>query len=143
MARTHRTPQSFKVALNSWSASTEARARATTRAFMQTVASEIIVGGSFGPGTPVDTGFARASWVFGVGAAPTSPGMGPGGVQSAIAAAPLGPTWVLANHTPYIRALEYGHSKQAPQGMVRVVVRKSKLIFKLVADMVRAVRPKP
>lgn len=35
----------------------------------------------------------------------------------------------LANNVPYIRALEYGHSKQAPEGMVRIAVAEFGSIF--------------
>jgi hypothetical protein len=48
--------------------------------------------------TPVDTGRARAGW-----------GLAMQGKFTA----------VLANNVPYIVKLEYGHSKQAPAGMVR------------------------
>jgi hypothetical protein len=137
----HRSARSFNLALDKWATSSETRTREVSHAFMRTMANEIITGGSFGPGTPIDTGNARGSWVFGVGKAPADAGnTASAGVQGAIGTAPLGQTWVLANHVRYIRALEYGHSKQAPQGMVRVVVRKSRLILDLVSKMVRAIR---
>jgi hypothetical protein len=137
----HTSARTFKLALDKWATSSETRTREVSHAFMRTMANEIITGGSFGPGTPVDTGNARGSWVFGVGKPPEDAGnTAASGVSNAISTAPVGQPWVLANHVRYIRALEYGHSGQAPQGMVRVVVRKSKLILDLVSKMVRAIR---
>lgn len=33
-----------------------------------------------------------------------------------------GETFTISNSVPYIRALEYGHSSQAPNGMVRITM---------------------
>jgi len=72
--------------------------------------------------TPVDTGHARRNWVPSVG----QPHQGAVQDDSAHAqgiAAVLayelasGALWV-ANAVPYIRALNYGHSQQAPAGFV-------------------------
>lgn len=53
--------------------------------------------------TPIDTGMARAGWErFPPG--PSEPGTA---------------QWVF-NNVPYIVALEYGHSRQAPEGMARI-----------------------
>ncbi len=92
----------------------------------------IIVGGPFSPGTPVDTGFARASWwmdVNGAGEAPNlTPGAAvpPGGpveqIGLSIAGLKAGDVFGLNNGAEYIEALEFGHSGQAPEGMVRVAV---------------------
>jgi hypothetical protein len=72
--------------------------------------------------TPVDTGYARGNWNMAVGApddtvadrfepGATSPRPSPGGAGDVI---------YLTNAVPYIDALEHGHSKQAPAGMVRL-----------------------
>jgi len=78
--------------------------------------------------TPVDTGRAQGSWTMSLNAAdrrvqpdnlaayPT-PQPGP-------AVALMGPTdtiWI-SNNLPYITALEDGHSKQAPAGMVALSI---------------------
>lgn len=79
--------------------------------------------------TPVDTGRARGNWQCSVGVLPA--GVKPDatdstGAQAISAAAtvvnktPTGNIVYLANNLPYIRRLEYGYSKQAPGGMVRV-----------------------
>jgi hypothetical protein len=87
--------------------------------------------------TPVDTGFARANWF------PTLNGqMAAGGGGAVVATvsfsgARLGDTLGMVNNTEYIRALEYGHSQQAPQGMVRVTARQWPTIVKETAMRVR------
>jgi hypothetical protein len=90
------------------------------------------------PGTPKDTGWHRANWGVKVGMS-TPPedvsGVYPEGkrgtyqpmarntyfdVYNIVAITPLGPSpfiW-LFNNAPGIQALEDGHSKQAPTGMV-------------------------
>lgn len=77
--------------------------------------------------TPVDTGAAKGNWQASVG----QPKIGildqqdPAGekaIADAIKAIPdeAGSVVYLSNNLPYINRLEYGHSDQAPQGMVRV-----------------------
>jgi hypothetical protein len=83
-------------------------------------------------GTPVDTGFARASWwksIGGVGSHPNQP------TKGETVSAPLHPLGklkltqkaYLANNAPYILALEYGHSSQArnPDGMIRITLEEA------------------
>jgi len=85
--------------------------------------------------TPVDTGRARASWRIGIGAPDLScepPGSHGSGIpigQTAklkgltlqdLARAPI----YITNSVEYIVPLEYGHSKQAPSGMVRLTAVK-------------------
>ena len=81
-------------------------------------------------GTPVDTGFARASWWSSVDNSrpthPSPPAPGTGGTAAIlpgdIAAAP-GHVFQLRNGAAYIRRLEYdGHSAQAPHGWVRIAI---------------------
>lgn len=91
--------------------------------------------------TPVDTGRARANWVLGIGAptildatdkidshkAPVnSRGLGRSIAKTELLQglagfdATEGKTIYITNSVPYIGRLEYGSSKQAPQGMVRL-----------------------
>jgi len=84
--------------------------------------------------TPVDTGFARASWwkaVGVVGEHPSPPSKGSiGGLQRPLKGqVRLESSVFLANNTEYIERLEYGHSQQAPQGMVRVNLAESARFF--------------
>lgn len=81
--------------------------------------------------SPVDTGRFRGNWFLSAGIANASTSGAPdksGG--SAISAAsqalttPLGGTVYFTNSLPYAVRLEYGYSKQAPSGMVRITVRE-------------------
>lgn len=93
----------------------------------------IVDGSEAGPATPVATGWARANWGVHIGRAgiPTDPM----GKRPADGAPPMSsktyfdPTTIVAmtppfpfiwiyNNVSYIEALENGHSKQAPLGMV-------------------------
>ena len=82
-------------------------------------------------GTPVLSGRARGSWQAGFNAPPTgsvvsrdkSGGVTVGKLTAAFAAMSTG-IWWLASNLPYIRRLEYGWSKQAPAGMVRIAAAR-------------------
>ena len=58
--------------------------------------------------TPILTGMARSGWDR------TPPGL-----------STFGTPQVIGNDVPYIVALEYGHSQQAPQGMARITAAES------------------
>ena len=77
--------------------------------------------------TPVDTGAARGNWQASVGQPATgaidrADPSGQAAIASAAAVIPdeAGSVVYLSNNLPYIQRLEYGHSGQAPDGMVRV-----------------------
>lgn len=80
--------------------------------------------------TPVDTGRARGSWQVAIGSVPSGmvnhldkTGSGTiGRINSGVAPAKAGDVIYLVANLPYINALEYGHSKQAPNGMVRLTI---------------------
>jgi hypothetical protein len=77
--------------------------------------------------SPVDTGRFRANWNASVGAPnyATTPSVeqerGMTEAQKALTL-PVGGITFLSNGLPYAQALEYGHSKQAPGGMVRLTI---------------------
>lgn len=105
------------------------RAIRVIRRAMFDIAENVVVGGPFGPGTPVKTGFARAEWIAvlngGSWKQTGAPGKGShpdalAGSLALIATAKLGDAVWLLNGVPYIIGLEYGHSSQAPAGMVRL-----------------------
>ena len=91
--------------------------------------------------TPVDTGWARANWVAGIGqpVLPLQPEGGrrtPGEVQAAASRAANANAGVLrytvrqgrvfmSNNVPYVEALNSGHSAQAPAGFVQQAIRKT------------------
>lgn len=76
--------------------------------------------------SPVDTGRFRASWTIGLGqpdtsvAPDTAKGQAVTTPEPRIPALTMGQTYYHGNSLPYARRLEYGWSKQAPAGMVRV-----------------------
>lgn len=82
--------------------------------------------------TPVDTGRARASWRLATGAPDTSveeEGKGSYPVQRPslpkTGGAPF-TVYFITNNLPYVKALEDGHSQQAPLGMVAVTITSLK-----------------
>ena len=84
-------------------------------------------------GTPVDTGRARGNWQFSEGrpASGESSSFDVSGLATisnaatAISVAEVGKQdWFIANNVPYILPLEFGHSKQAPNGMARIAVAR-------------------
>lgn len=71
-------------------------------------------------GTPVDTGRARANWFVAEGAMRTDTTASTTGVARP---ALKGESVIfISNSLPYIVPLEYGHSGQAPNGMVRKAI---------------------
>lgn len=88
-------------------------ARETAVTLALTLANKITLG------TPVDTGRARANWFMAEGAPriETTEATTP---QNHAGVPLTGKTVIyITNSLPYIVPLEYGHSKQAPYGMVR------------------------
>jgi len=77
--------------------------------------------------SPVDTGRFRANWNYSEGAPnytfteSTASGRGATEAQRALSGA-IGGVAYFSNGLPYAYRLEYGWSKQAPSGMVRVSV---------------------
>lgn len=109
----------------------QARSDEFIRRLFAIVALNIVGGGRYGPGTPVDTGFARASWRVGINKARGSANSAtPNQIIGSMAGVKAGDKLILTNNAVYIRRLEYGHSGQAPQGMVRVVFMKLDQIAK-------------
>lgn len=84
--------------------------------------------------SPVDTGRFRANWMLTVGhpsddttlstAPPTPPATGH---------VDFGDTVFIANNLEYAEALEFGHSAQAPSGIVRVTASRFEEIVRNVA----------
>lgn len=78
--------------------------------------------------SPVDTGRFKANWNVGTTpnvsfTASTNASRGLSEAQKAIGI-PAGGVVYLSNGLPYARRLEYGYSRQAPAGMVRLSVRE-------------------
>jgi len=82
--------------------------------------------------SPVDTGRFRGNWMLGIGGvdASTMEITDPDGtdalgrIEGQTDKIKAGETIFITNSLPYAIPLEYGHSSQAPSGMVRLVVRE-------------------
>jgi hypothetical protein len=92
--------------------------------------------------SPVLSGRFRASWTIGVGQVDTSvaPEPAPGGTvaqaEPRIPASTMGATYYHANSLPYARRLEYGWSKKAPGGMVRLTAQEVPAIVQALTSQV-------
>ena len=85
--------------------------------------------------SPVDTGRFRGNWQASIGSpasATTSrlDSTGSGSINDVavtLQGLKLGQTFYLANNLPYARRLEYGYSKQAPSGFLRINLQRVQL----------------
>jgi hypothetical protein len=95
-------------------------------------------------GTPVKTGFARASWWKNIGSVGSHPNQPipakegeevdyPLASEELLGKVKLTQKAYLANNAPYILALEYGHSAQArnPDGMIRITIAEAPRFWEL------------
>lgn len=94
--------------------------------------------------TPVDEGRARGSWSVAIGAIPANEvhandktgTVTMARVAAAVLGLKAGDIIYMVSNLEYIRPLEYGHSKQAPNGMVRLSVAEfPHVVRKAVADL--------
>lgn len=92
----------------------------------------IEIGGNVIRMSPVDTGRFRGNWQFSIGAASTGE-LDRLDKNGSAATAELvngaiqfkaGETAYIVNNLPYAIPLEYGHSDQAPGGMVRITLER-------------------
>lgn len=82
--------------------------------------------------SPVDTGRFRGNWQTGIGSIPSgvleaadkAGGSTISRMTGTVQGAKAGDVIYLSNNVPYALKLEYGHSKQAPSGVVRVTVEE-------------------
>lgn len=92
----------------------------------------IVIGSSVITLSPVDTGAFKGGWRFGVGSAPdgipeTPDPSGQQTIQRLVAqinAMDMGQMAYIVNNLKYAIPLEYGHSNQAPSGIVRVTLAR-------------------
>lgn len=87
--------------------------------------------------TPYKTGFARASWYVALNDENAQAVAGKNTLATAkatLSTAKFGDSVLIANNAKYIRRLEYGHSKQAPNGMVRVTLAQAGSILTRIAN---------
>lgn len=110
----------FSAQLDAFTREYQERARLIVRRSWLQLVREVVLS------TPVDTGRARGSWAAGFGsptlaggAADPSGGFTVDRLSERFLLFGAG-LWWLSSNLPYIRRLEYGWSKQAPAGMVRI-----------------------
>ena len=121
---------SFTSETGDWADKAEARMTLAVRKIAMSVFREVILM------SPVDTGRFKGNWQVAINSIPQgtleiNDTTGMVSISKADAAAlqlQAGESIYLVNNLPYARALEYGHSKQAPAGMVRITVRRWKSI---------------
>lgn len=139
----------FNASLDQWISQLKDYLDEVVRNVTFEIAENIIVGGEFAPGTPIDTGFARASWWIAVNdmgsphQAPDNPGkllfaVAPS-TLAAGAQAKAGDIIYILSNTLYMPVLEFGHSDQAPQGMIRLTLTAGQRIVDKVARQMGAV----
>lgn len=115
----------WSIDIKKWVDRTKGDVNAAVRAMSLEVFAKIIVR------SPVDTGRFRGNWMIGVQAVPTGYNLtqfDPGGgatiaeIEKGLHQYAIGDRISFRNNLPYSVRLEYGHSGQAPQGMVRVTL---------------------
>ena len=94
-----------------------------------TAVGGVVTPGRYGPGTPIRTGFARSSWRFGLGAPVDGPSVPKyeGWVAPPLDLGALDRMTILdkaflTSDCVYMGPLEFGHSQQAPVGMIRTTL---------------------
>jgi hypothetical protein len=115
---------SFKLDISRWVEKAGDRADLVVRKVALDLMTKVVMK------SPVDTGRFRGHWMAGINSVPGGltgrlDKAGTGTIASAsatIAGAKAGDRVYLANNLPYAVRLEYGHSKQAPAGIVRTTV---------------------
>lgn len=131
---------SFALQIGAWGDKAKGRADTITRKLVIEMVKKVVLK------SPVDTGRFRANWQTSVGAPDTATSAATdksGGTAIARGTAvalkfPMGGTVWLANGLPYALPLEYGHSKQAPAGMVRLTVAEFQdTVRRLAAEVAR------
>ena len=136
----------FSNSINKWIDKVKGRETDFFREFSQEIAFQVIMK------TPVDTGFARASWytlinqddgqnpnqpdrdqfeLGGLGGAAAA-GKAQGDIVLSLLDAEIGDVITILNNAEYIQRLEDGSSQQAPSGMVKTTLNDADAIAKRV-----------
>lgn len=148
----------FKAQLKTFDELLRGRLDLVTQETALVVMENVVVGGEYGPGSPVDTGYFRSAWVVGINDVPvggdptgrartTDDGEGPlypiampSEMTLALAGVKAGDVITGLNPAVYGIPLEYGHSPQAesPPGIVRGVLAQGQAIVDAVVAKVKA-----
>lgn len=116
----------FVLALKQFTGATKEQMNLFPKAIAMRIFADIIMA------TPVDTGRARANWMMSIGTLNTTitydvDENGQPTVDKGVASLSDykgGQSIFITNSLPYIMRLEYGWSKQAPNGMVRQAISR-------------------
>lgn len=119
-----------------FSAKTQAKLETAVRKIALDVFKEVILM------SPVDEGTFRGNWQCAIGNIPAGTleiddktGTATiSKVEAEVLKLEVGQTIYLINNLPYAQKLEFGHSKQAPAGMVRITVQRWQPIVDAVAQ---------
>lgn len=92
-------------------------------------------------------GHFRGSWQFSIGSPPggDTVAIDPTGaqtialLQASVADVKMGDTGYVVSNAPYAQALEYGHSTQAPAGMVRITLERFDAFVAFAAEEAKAI----
>lgn len=126
---------SFSSDVTKWTRKVESRLDTAFRKIALDVFSRVILR------SPVDTGRFRGNWQVSIGAIPSGTvelndktGQATiSSVQAEVLNLKAGEIIFLVNNSSYSLPLEYGHSSQAPNGMVRLTVQEFQPIVDAVA----------
>jgi hypothetical protein len=137
-----RSVSSFTTGISKWTRKCQSRLEEVPKEVNWRISMKII------QRSPVDTGLFRGNWQASlkskprgvVGTLDPTGTITMGKVTNVLMRMRPGDRFFLSNNLPYARALEYGHSKQAPQGMVRLTIAEFHSITALaVADVKRKI----
>lgn len=124
---------SFAKDIENWAAKTEQDINSVMRSVFLSIGNDLIVL------SPVDTGRFRMNWNFSIGQAdltidlesePKDQAFVEGKLKTVVDGFELGQTIYFTNNLDYAIALEFGHSEQRPNGMVRQTAKKYKAKIK-------------
>lgn len=128
--------ENFRIRVLSFDTKNRTLAKRVTQGFLFTTCRAIVTKeGVWGPGTPIRSGFAASSWRAGVGALPVTPhdvktdGIGPLAEFTELLRVEPGDQVFLGSACEYMPELEHGHSGQAPEGMMTVVIAQGQRIM--------------
>lgn len=128
--------ETFSLQIERWSNNAKAKMDVIVRKLALDMFSGVVLM------SPVDTGRFRGNWQVRIGTIPTGYNVNTfdksgqkviQAIQSEVQQYKAGQVIYLVNHLPYARALEFGHSKQAPNGMVRVTAARFRPIVEQLA----------
>lgn len=133
----------FQADVEKWKKQLADKSDQLIRELCLTIAQNIIVGGAYSPGTPVDTGYARASWYVAINVETGSQqvvGLTSKGQEALdnitlqLMGVKTGDVIYLLSNTVYMQRLEFGWSQQAPSGMVRMTMAAGQHIIDSIAS---------